>query len=105
MLSGQVRGRRSPVRNDLGCYVIHYGINRAFMAFTPDGGRGTPYRLTTQTVEKRTAEEKIHARLRELADDLRQLRREMKDHSDRKGSGPRALPRKPPPRNDPPPKG
>jgi hypothetical protein len=56
-------------------------------------------------VEKRSAEEQIHARLRELADDLRQLRREMKDQTDRKASGQRALPRKRPPRYDPSPKG
>jgi len=37
-------------------------------------------------VEKRTAEEKIQARLRELTDELRQLRKEMSDDHSRRNS-------------------
>jgi hypothetical protein len=55
-------------------------------------------------VEKRSAEEQIHARLRELADDLRELRRELTQNA-KKTSRQRALDRKQLPRNPPPPKG
>src|SRR5688572_7755064 len=60
-------------------------------------GRGKGYSVAIDdiSVENRTAEEQIHARLRELADELRQLRRELKDQPDRRTVQPSSgLPRR-----------
>jgi hypothetical protein len=82
-----------------GVSVILSGINHAYLSVLP-GRRANTVSIDDMAANNRTAEEQIRARLRELTDELRQMRRKITEPPERSSANNargRRLPRPPRP--------